>query len=109
MLGEIISDHTHYYRTNVTHLLVLIARHNEDTSNKSLVVVEWVEGGGGDMEGPSGWVLVMQVIVEREKVNVMHDKVVTLVPTQQEANIEEGSTIKSGQPINIIQQLLEVL
>ncbi len=37
----------------------------------------------------------MEVIVEGEEVNVMHHHVVTLISTQEEANIQKGGTIKS--------------
>ena len=59
-------------------------------------MVEWVELRGGHVEGPLGGILVLEVIVEGEKIDVMHGHVVTLVSAQQEADIEERGTIKPG-------------
>ncbi len=49
------------------------------------------------MEGALGGKVVLEVIVEGEEINVVHDHVVTLIPAQQEANVEERGTIKPAR------------
>ena len=49
------------------------------------------------MKGAVGGELVAELVVEGEEVYVVHDHVVTLVPAEEEANIEERGTIKPAE------------
>ncbi len=52
------------------------------------------------MEWSSVRVAIMEVIIKREEVHIMHHHVVTLVTTQEETNIQKRGTIKPVRVAN---------
>lgn len=77
------------------HLLKLLARHDQNSTDKSLVMIKWVELWGGDMEWTHGRELVNKMIIEGQKVNVMHDHKITLIFAQEETDVQERGPIES--------------
>ena len=84
-------------RLVIEHLLKLSSGHEEDPTNKRLVVVERMKFRRRHMQGASLRKTVLQLVVQREEVNVVHSNVVTLLTAQEKTNIQQRSTIK---PIN---------
>ena len=77
-----------------THQLKVFSRERQNSPHKLLIVVERVEGGGGDVVGTGGRVAVLEVLVHGEEVHVVHDDVVTVTAGHEEPSVEETGTVK---------------
>lgn len=80
---------------STTNLLKLLSCHHEDATDKRFIMIQWVEFGGGYVHGTTSRIRVFQVIIHREEVNIMHDKIVTVVSSQHKPNIQEHGSVKS--------------
>lgn len=79
------------------HQLVVLLGKQQDATNVGLVVVERVELWGGHVEGPSLWEAIVQLLIEREQVHVVHGDVVCAVAAFQEARVDECCPIEPVQ------------
>lgn len=79
------------------HQLVVLLGEQQDAADISLVVVERVELWGGHVEGPSLRKAIVQLLVEREQVNVMHGNVVRAVAALQEAHVDKRRPVEPVQ------------
>ena len=71
-----------------------ISGQQQDSSHKLPVVVQGVEVRGGHMVDPRAGVGVGNGGIDRHQVHVMHGHVVTVLATLQEANIDQGCSVK---------------
>lgn len=79
------------------HQLVVLFGQQQNAAHIGLVVVERVELWGGHMEGPSLWEAIVQLLIEREQVHIVHGDVVCAVAALQEAHIDECCPIEPMQ------------
>ena len=79
------------------HQLVVLLREQQDAAHIGLVVVERVELWGGHVEGPSLREAIIQLLIEREQIDVMHGNVVCAVAALQEAHIDECCPVEPTQ------------
>lgn len=79
------------------HQLVVLFGQQQNAAHIGLVVVERVELWGGHMEGPSLWEAIVQLLIEREQVHVVHGDVVCAVAALQEAHVDECCPIEPMQ------------
>lgn len=79
------------------HQLVVLLGEQQDAANIGLVVVERVELRGGHVEGPSLREAIVQLLIEREQIHVMHGNVVRAVAALQEAHVDEGRPVEPVQ------------
>ena len=78
-------------------LFKLVPSERQNSSNKGLVVVARVEGGRGDVVGPRGRIAVLQLVVHREEVHIVHRDVVTAIATHEEPSVQETGSIEPGE------------
>lgn len=79
------------------HQLVVLLGEQQDAADIGLVVVEGVELWGGHMEGPCLREAIVQLLVEREQVHVVHGDVVCAVAALQEAHVDECRPVEPVQ------------
>lgn len=79
------------------HQLVVLLGEQQDAADIGLVVVERVELWGGHVEGPCLREAIVQLLVEREQVHVVHGDVVCAVAALQEAHIDECRPVEPVQ------------
>lgn len=82
--------------SNITYPSKLFSCHGQNSTDKLLIVVKRVKLRCRDMQRTLGRVAILEVIVERQEVNVMHHHVVTLILTQHKTNVQERGTVKPG-------------
>ena len=71
-----------------------ISGQQQDSSYKLPVVVQGVKVGGGHMIDPRAGVGVGDGRIDRHQVHIVHGDVVTVLATLQEANIDQGCSVK---------------
>lgn len=69
----------------------------QDATDVGLVVVERVELWGGHVEGPSLREAIVQLLVERKQIHIVHGDVVRAVAALQEAHVDECCPVEPVQ------------
>jgi len=75
------------------HLIVLLGE-QQDAAHVGLIVVERVQLRGCHVEGSCLREAVVQLLVERQEIDVMHRDVVGVVAALQEAHVDQGCPVK---------------
>lgn len=92
---------------SVAQLVVLFGQ-QQNAAHIGLVVVERVELWGGHMEGPSLREAIVQLLIEREQVHIVHGDVVCAVAALQEAHIDECCPIEP-EMVHLVEHIDVVL
>lgn len=79
------------------HQLVVLLGEQQDAAHIGLVVVERVELWGGHVEGPGLREAIIQLLIEREQIHVVHGDVVCAIAALQEAHVDECRPIEPIQ------------
>lgn len=79
------------------HQLVVLLGKQQDATDVGLVVVEWVELRRGHVEGPGLWEAIVQLLIEREQVHIVHGDVVCAVAALQKARVDECCPVEPVQ------------
>ena len=76
------------------HLIVVLARNEQNASDEGWIVIFWMQLWGGDVERALLGKTVEQLRIFWEEVNVMHCDIVTALAGLLEANIDEGGSVE---------------
>jgi len=76
------------------HLVIVLARNEQNAPNKSWVVIFWVQLWGGDVQGALLRKTIKQLWIFREEIHVVHCDVVAALAGLFEADIDEGGSVE---------------
>ena len=76
------------------HLVIVLARNEQNAPNKSWVVIFWVQLWGGDVQGALLRKTIKQLWIFWEEIHVVHCDVVATLAGLFEANIDEGGSVE---------------
>lgn len=75
-------------------LLIMLFGQQQYSTHVGLVVVQGVQLGWGDVEGSLLREAIVQSLVLRQQVHIVHGDVVGVIATLQEANVDQGGPVK---------------